>query len=119
MTAWPDDENTIGASAALPLARFLFTAREVARALSVSTTPAFQHALSGGLPCRRIARLARYTTRRTACHDTKDLKAPFVSRRGGVGDVAAATAQPARPALTADGQAERPGASGTGRHHGP
>ena len=37
---------------------------------------------------------------------------------GRVGDVAAAAAQPARPALTADGQAERPGASGTGRHHG-
>ncbi|CAB4970243.1 unannotated protein [freshwater metagenome] len=62
VTAWPDDENTIGASAALRLARFLFTAREVARALSVSTTPAFHHALTGDLPCRRIARLARYTT---------------------------------------------------------
>ncbi len=30
--------------------------------------------------------LSRHYARRTACHDTKDLKAPFVSRRGGVGD---------------------------------
>ena len=62
MTAWIDDEGTIGDSAAPSLARFLFTAEEVARALAVSTTLVRQLTLSGDLPCRRIGRLVRYTT---------------------------------------------------------
>lgn len=62
MTAWADDEGTIGASADPSLARFLFTAEEVAQALAVSTTLVRQLTLSGDLPCRRIGRLVRYTT---------------------------------------------------------
>ncbi|MCF8527291.1 MAG: helix-turn-helix domain-containing protein [Candidatus Nanopelagicales bacterium] len=62
MTAWADDEGTIGASGAPSLARFLFTAEEVAQALAVSTTLVRQLTLSGDLPCRRIGRLVRYTT---------------------------------------------------------
>ena len=62
MTARTDGERTIGASGAPSLARFLFTAEEVARALAVSTTLVRQLTLSGDLPCRRIGRLVRYTT---------------------------------------------------------
>jgi excisionase family DNA binding protein len=62
MTAWADDEGTIGAPGAPSLARFLFTAEEVAQALAVSTTLVRQLTLSGDLPCRRIGRLVRYTT---------------------------------------------------------
>lgn len=57
MTARTDGERTIGASAAPLLARFLFMAEEVARALAVSTTLVRQLTLSGDLPCRRIGRL--------------------------------------------------------------
>ena len=62
MTAWTDDEGTIGAATAPSLARFLFTAEEVAQALAVSTTLVRQLTLSGDRPCRRIGRLVRYTT---------------------------------------------------------
>lgn len=62
MTAWTEDESAAGASSAPVLARCLFTAEEVAKALAVSTTLVRQLTLSGELPCRRIGRLVRYTT---------------------------------------------------------
>lgn len=62
MTAWADGEAVADAAAAPALARFLFTAEEVAQALAVSTTLVRQLTLTGELPCRRIGRLVRYTT---------------------------------------------------------
>ena len=62
MTAWTDDEGTIGDSAAPSLARFLFTAEEVARALAVATTLVRQLTLGGDLLCRQFGRPVRYTT---------------------------------------------------------
>ena len=42
------------------LPRALFTAEEVATALSVSTTLVRQLTIDGLIPCRRIGRLVRY-----------------------------------------------------------
>lgn len=61
MTASTEDQAAAGVSSAPVLARCLFTAEEVARALAVSTTLVRQLTLSGDLPCRRIGRLVRYT----------------------------------------------------------
>jgi len=42
------------------LPRALFTAEEVAKALSVSKTLVRQLTVDGAIPCRRIGRLVRY-----------------------------------------------------------